>query len=762
VSETSVRLPRIYSSPATRLVVDDNHAILSPELAQLLPDHVEVDIQGQATVQASRDGGLLTSRRLGQRLLRLGSLIQMVVADGRLLCSSALVPGDMPGAANGQLGVADPSGLVQRLCRGHLCPPSRFFLAREAAALAIKPGFDQLLALNAVQDVIPYPHQLATVTAVLRQMRGRALLCDEVGLGKTVEAGLVLMEYLLRGLVRRVLILTPSSLLYQWQEEMAQKFNLDFVIGEAPEFKEAGPTAWTRFDRIIASLSQAKRGPHLEEIQRVAFDMVIVDEAHYLRHRDTRAWKLINGLDKRYILLLTATPVQNDLEELFNLITLLKPGQLQTVNEFRKRYVTRGDRLQPRNVDELRRLVGQVMVRNRRSTVGIAFTQRHAHTVRVDPTAGELDLRRLVSGLVRELYPAISSSQAAGPMADEETEESGPIPLDEGVQLKLGLERTFSRSGPGTPHPRLEPGGTDSLLARAPPFLKAGPSTASLGGTAGTGGAPGRSSGLSRLVLKTLQMELGSSPAAVAPTLERLLSRSTPAPLIRRLGEILELARTIGPTAKLTALLQTLHSLPRDDKVLIFTRYRATLRWLRQQLEGWPVALYHGGLNAREKDEAVEQFRSESRIMLSTDVGGEGRNLQFCHLLVNFDLPWNPMRIEQRIGRLSRIGQQHDVYIFNLSSAGSIEDHLLEVLDRRINLFELVVGELDLILGRLEDERDLEDIIMELVATSSSDEEVGQRIEELGERLHGVKDDYERVKALDDALFREVGHEQPA
>lgn len=757
MSEASVRLPRIYSAPAARLVVDDNHVILAPELAELLPNDVEVELPGPAKVKARRDGELLTGRRLGQRLLRLSSLVQLEVADGRLLCRDALVSGDGHGAEVGQPGAPDTSGLIQRVCLGQLCPLSHFFLAREAAALAVKPGFDQLLSLNAVQDVIAYPHQLATVTAVLRQMRGRALLCDEVGLGKTVEAGLVLMEYVLRGLVRRVLILTPSSLLYQWQEEMAQKFNLDFVLSEGPEFKAAGPAAWTRFDRIIASLSQAKRGPHLEEVQRVAFDMVIVDEAHYLRHRETRAWKLINGLDKKHILLLTATPVQTDLEELFNLITLLKPGQLQTVNEFRKRYVTRGDRLQPRNVDELRRLVGQVMVRNRRSTVGIAFTQRHAHTVRVEPTAREFGLRRLVTALVRDMYPVLSISQATGPIPDEETGESGPIPLGEGIQLKLGLDRTSSPA-----RPRLGPGGTDPLLVRAMPFLRANSSTASPGGPAEGGGAPAPSSGPSRLVLKTLQMELGSSPAAVIPTLERLRSRPVPAPLGQRLGEILEVAGTIGPTAKLTALLQTLHSLPQDEKVLIFTCYRATLRWLRQQLEGWPVVIYHGGLSAREKDEAVERFRGDSRIMLSTDVGGEGRNLQFCHLLVNFDLPWNPMRIEQRIGRLSRIGQQRDVYIFNLSSAGSIEDHLLEVLDRRINLFELVVGELDLILGRLEDERDLEDIIMELVATSPSDEEAGQRIEELGERLQGLKDDYERVKALDDALFREVGREQPA
>ncbi|MBI2918204.1 MAG: DEAD/DEAH box helicase family protein [Chloroflexi bacterium] len=760
MAEASVRLPRIYSSPATRLVVDDNHVILAPELADLLPDHVEVEVQGVATFRASREGELLIARRLGQRLLRLGSLVQMEVADGRLLCRNALVPGDRAEPPDGQTVLSDPSGLIQRLCLGQLCPPGHFFLAREAAALAIKPGFDQVLSLNAVQGVMPYPHQLATVTAVLRRMRGRALLCDEVGLGKTVEAGLVLMEYLLRGLVRRVLILTPSSLLYQWREEMAQKFNLDFILSEAPAFKEAGPAAWTNFDLIIASLSQAKRGSHLETIQRAAFDMVVVDEAHYLRHRETRAWNLVNGLDKKYILLLTATPVQNDLEEIFNLITLLRPGQLQTANEFRKRYITRGDRLQPQNVDELRRLVGQVMVRNRRSTAGIAFTQRHAHTVRVEPTAGEADLRRLVTGLVRDMYPALASSEVAAPTPDEENAEYVHVLPTDGVQLRLNFERRPGPSRRVALRPPSGPGVAGPLTVRDHPLLKAGPLTRSVGSKGAQGEMPERSSGLNRMVLKTLQMELGSSPAAVTPTLERLLSHSAPARMGQRLGEILGVARAVGPTAKLAALLQTLHSLPRDEKVLIFTRYRATLGWLRHQLEGWPVAMYHGGLSAREKDEVVERFRSDTQIMLSTDVGGEGRNLQFCHLLVNFDLPWNPMRIEQRIGRLSRIGQQRDVYIFNLSSAGSIEDHLMEVLDRRINLFELVVGELDLILGRLEDERDLEDIIMELVATSSTDEEAGRRIEELGERLQGLKDGYERVKAVDDALFREVGHEQ--
>jgi SNF2 family DNA or RNA helicase len=168
------------------------------------------------------------------------------------------------------------------------------------------------------------------------------------------------------------------------------------------------------------------------------------------------------------------------------------------------------------------------------------------------------------------------------------------------------------------------------------------------------------------------------------------------------------------------------------------------------------MVVYHGGLSAREKDESIERFRQNAQILLTTDSGGEGRNLQFCHILFNFDLPWNPMRIEQRIGRLSRIGQQKDVYIFNLSSRGTVEDQILEILDRKINMFELVVGELDLILGRLGEEKDLEETIMEMVGTSQSDEELKEKLDIMGTQLKESREQYERVKSLDNAIFGEA------
>ena len=205
-----------------------------------------------------------------------------------------------------------------------------FDLALRAARLATHAGFDRLIALPMVRDMELLEHQIRTAKTVLRRFRGRALLCDEVGLGKTIEAGLILAELALRGLVRSVLVLVPPSLIEQWQGEMRRKFALELTSHDDPAFRERGAGAWGEFDRVIASIHTAKREPHRSAILAREWDMVIVDEAHHLRNRNTQAWKLASELRKQFILLLTATPVQNNLEELFNLVTLLEPGLLST------------------------------------------------------------------------------------------------------------------------------------------------------------------------------------------------------------------------------------------------------------------------------------------------------------------------------------------------------------------------------------------------------------------------------------------------
>src|SRR2546426_1325569 len=274
--------------------------------------------------------------------------------------------------------------------------PSAWRLNREAHRISLVDGFDRLLAWPVLHDVTRYDHQERTALRVLRDMRGRAILADEVGLGKTIEAGLVLKEYAVRGLVQRALVLTPAALTNQWREEMETKFSLPFAVLRSVR-------DWDRKSFLIASMDTAKREPHRGAAQARPWDLIVVDEAHRLKNRLSLNWRFVAGLSKKYMLLLTATPVQNDMDELFNLVTLLKPGQLHTYDRFLERYVASPDRRVPMRVPELRGLLRDVMVRNRR---GIAFTlpPRRVHSLAVRLGPAERRLYDDVTEFVRDAY----------------------------------------------------------------------------------------------------------------------------------------------------------------------------------------------------------------------------------------------------------------------------------------------------------------------------------------------------------------------
>ena len=537
----------------------------------------------------------------------------------------------------------------------------------QAHRISLVDGFDRLLAWPVLQGVTRYDHQERTALRVLRDMRGRAILADEVGLGKTIEAGLVLKEYAVRGLVHRALVLTPAALTEQWREEMETKFSLPFAVLRSVR-------DWDRKPFLIASMDTAKREPHRGAAQARPWDLIIVDEAHRLKNRFSLNWRFVAGLSKKYMLLLTATPVQNDMDELFNLVTLLKPGQLHTYDRFLERYVASPDRRVPMRVSELRGLLRDVMVRNRR---GIAFTlpPRRVHSLAVRLSPAERRLYDDVTEFVRDAY--------------------------------------WSASG------RL-------------------PWTA-------------------RLTLIVLQREIGSSTFAVAETLRRLAQ----SPLFRldereRLEELRQDAAAISSNVKAVRLRAFLKSV--DEKVLIFTQYLRTLEYLRGVLEadGRRVAAYHGSLSPAAKDMAVRTFRADGEIFLSTEAGGEGRNLQFARTVVNYDLPWNPLRIEQRIGRVHRLGQEREVHVVNVWAEDTVEANLMELLDRKIHMFELVVGELDLILGNLDERRSFEDLMMDIWVLRQA-EERRSALRRLGDSLIRARAQYEQVKETNDAVLGDTG-----
>jgi hypothetical protein len=178
-----------------------------------------------------------------------------------------------------------------------------FQLYQVAQQFQLNTSDTSLLCIPYIREVEPFEYQVKSVKSIMNRFKGRALLSDEVGLGKTVEAGMAMLEYIMRGLVRKVLILTPPSLVQQWENEMKRKFNQDFIKADDPAFKKRGEDAWSHYNKVIASISTAKRKQHREHIFNEHYDLVIVDEAHHLRNRSTQAWKFVNGINKKYIFL---------------------------------------------------------------------------------------------------------------------------------------------------------------------------------------------------------------------------------------------------------------------------------------------------------------------------------------------------------------------------------------------------------------------------------------------------------------------------
>lgn len=525
------------------------------------------------------------------------------------------------------------------------------------AHLSVQGGFDELLCLNAISGIEKYWYQIETVKKVLKQFHGRALLSDEVGLGKTIEAGMLIKEYFMRGMARNILILTPAPLVSQWREEMKVKFGMEFLTTDDPEFAEDQARFWQQ-KFIISSINTAKGSKNAPLVSEQFYDLVVVDEAHHLRNRNTLGWKLVNQIQKRFIFLLTATPVQNNLLELFNLITLLKPGQFKTEKLFKEEYVMKGNPKAPANKERLRELLRDVMIRNTRSAIDLKLPKRFASTMRLEPSKIEMDI-----------YAGIN----------------------------------------------------DCMRRR----------------------------GLKRNMVNLLLREAGSSPFALKKSLQKMTG-------MEGLNEIITAVDSLQEISKGKALLEIIKKNP-DDKKLVFTQFISSMDYISELFHrhGISHVMFRGDMTLREKDEAISAFKGDVPVLISTESGGEGRNMQFCNTIINFDLPWNPMRIEQRIGRLHRIGQGRDVFIFNLSVKGTVEDYIIDILDNKINMFEMVIGEIEPILGYVGEDKDFEEIILDLWLESGDNKGLGESFEKLGQDMANAKKEYLEAKKIDSQVFGE-------
>jgi SNF2 family DNA or RNA helicase len=356
--------------------------------------------------------------------------------------------------------------------------------------------------------------------------------------------------------------------------------------------------------------------------------------------------------------------------------------------------------------------LGEVMIRNTRSLVQMDLPPRYAQTLVAKPVGAEKELYARLDQYLRQ--------RGSGASADEAVS----LPEEEGP------------AGTAEPESAAPPAAADAIAGQQAPANAAGVSRSS--------------PALTRMQLAALLAAQGSHPAAVTSALARAAQSDPEA------AELVRLAAGIPHSAKDDMLLEIIRK-SHEHKMLIFANFRRTIGHLQELLGGAGVAFstFSGDQTDRQKDEAVEVFRDSVPVMLCSDSGGEGRNLQFADTLVNYDLPWNPMRIEQRVGRVHRIGQTREVFVFNLCTAGSLEERILALLNEKIRMFELVVGEVGSILGNLEGGEEFESLVLRLWAQSRDGAELDESFVTLGDSLLAAQGEYLQTKELDEALFGE-------
>ena len=545
------------------------------------------------------------------------------------------------------------------------------FLALEAQRIRLAYLFDPILAVT-VSQIDPLPHQIEAVYYyILRNPRIRFLLADDPGAGKTIMAGLVLKELKYRGLINRILVVVPGHLRYQWHREMKEKFGEDFTIIDRQVINSLqGRNVWQDFPQVITSMDFAKQEDILASLKETAWDLVIVDEAHKMaaykygrKIERTERYRLGEVLSSQthFMLLLTATPHKGDPENFRLLLELLEPGMFptsETVNELL------------RNKDHpifLRRLKEHL----KNYDGSPLFPKRIPYTICYRLSEAEKHLYNQVTEYVRKHYRKAVEKKRQGV----------------GFAMLILQRRMASsvRALYATLRNRYER--LNEALGKWEEFIK-------------------RQREISTKEIDEEELEDADEKTrweeenelveylTNAETLEELHEELRE---LERLIKLAELTIKSGQETKLSEL-QKVFELEqvkeKGVKLLIFTESRETMEYLAEKLREWgfSVTTLHGNMSAEDRVRAEHEFREKTQIMVSTEAGGEGINLQFCWLVVNYDIPWNPNRLDQRIGRVHRYGQRHDVHIYNLVAEDTIEGRILRTLQEKLRRIQEALG----------------------------------------------------------------------
>ncbi|MEV0388072.1 helicase-related protein [Nonomuraea sp. NPDC050643] len=581
--------------------------------------------------------------------------------------------------------------------------PNNFRLGVEARRIRI--GFQHDMAALAVSNITPLPHQLEAVYGhFLEQPRLRFLLADDPGAGKTIMTGLYIKELQLRRAADRVLIVTPANLRPQWQRELAERFQIDAVLFDRAVFDSA-PTQnpWDVHDFVIVSRDFMRSEEVLAAFVATEkdWDLAVIDEAHgFTLQVDTKG--LISKKSERYkaaeqiadrahrLVLLTATPHSGRNESLWGLLRLLDSDAYG--NRCPKRI-----EFSPRHYSKTSK---EQMVDLRG---GRLFKPRHPHTVAYDLEGAEWDLYRAVTNFVSRELAEIrgegNGSSAAGfALTTMQRRLASSVRA-----ISRTLQRRMDRLEKALEDPEQYLRGRrefrDSVLAN--------------GDNESRDLTEDERWALEEQALEEWLPQTESELRMELEALEPLViqAQQTEASGVeRKLNELLDVVAEQGL---------------RDDpskKLLIFTEHKDTLDYLVEKLSGdFDVAVIHGRLKLPERIEAERRFRERAQIMVATEAAGEGINLQFCHLMVNYDIPWNPNRLEQRMGRIHRIGQTQDVHIFNLVASNTREGAVLATLLRKLERMGQSLGDpvFDVI-GEIFDGYRLRDLLEDVIAGSVS------------------------------------------
>ncbi|MBI2906834.1 MAG: DEAD/DEAH box helicase family protein [Chloroflexi bacterium] len=624
-----------------------------------------------------------------------------------------------------------------------------------------QPLSDNLYSYQASRTVFRV-YQFKPALKFLNSPEQRILIADEVGLGKTIEAGIIYLEMKARMQLDRVLVVCPSGLRDKWDAELRSRFDDEFISMDARSMRRF----LDDYDRFggnttlkgICSLETLRREDFARALaeKNINFDLVIIDEAHHLRNMSTLSHALGELLadQSAALILLTATPLHTGNEDLFHLMQLINPGEFDSFDDFEERirpnqFVNNASKLLASGrtseaLRELRKVEGTQLGRSFRANpyfrevVELLESRREidgSAAVQAQRRLLELNTLARVFNRTRKREVSDAAIRSAHTIKVEFTDDERAFydAVVEFVRLQLGM-RDYGAGAPAFAVIMRERQAASCIQALSARFVEA-------------------------LRSKQLNLHVEDSSSELADEYDRKLTEFER----RQIKELLGLCTALGQTdTKFEQFRRALEEIFRDDpecKVLVFSFFRDTLEYLHDRLSAlkYKVGTIHGGIPVQERRAVIDEFQTdpETHIMLSSEVGAEGLDFQFCGAMFNYDLPWNPMRVEQRIGRLDRFGQRHEkIHIYNLVIDDTIETRIFSRLYDRIRIFESSIGDLEAILGE-----EIRQLSREIFMARLTEEEEAQRAEAAARRIERYRqeqEDFEKQRLVflgQDQLF---------